>query len=230
MSRSSRALAALVTVLFISVLVFAAQGLYTAQRGKGSWPMKSLTAMAATGDLAPYSAASGGLYLVSKGDTLWNIARSYGITVSDLKNHNRLVDDLIVPGQPLRIPAPERQEDLSETDIFWLVRVISAESRGEPLLGQVAVGAVVLNRVRSEQFPNDIKGVVFQKNQFSVVDDGSIYRAPVSSAYTAARLALRGCDPTNGSLYFYNPRLVSSTNWIRSRTAVTTIGRHLFAN
>ncbi|ANF97900.1 cell wall hydrolase [Paenibacillus bovis] len=110
-----------------------------------------------------------------------------------------------------------------------LAHVIYGEARGESFRGQVAVGAVVLNRVQSGQFPNTIWEVVMQPGQFTAVADGQYYLKPNQSAYNAARQALRGVDPTNGSLYYYNPRIATS-QWSMRRPAVITVGQHIFTN
>ena len=112
-------------------------------------------------------------------------------------------------------------------DVYLLAQCIYSESRGEPYKGQVAVGAVVLNRVKSSAFPNSISGVVYQKGAFSAVDDGQINLTPNDSALKAARDAMNGWDPTGGCLYYYNPAKTSN-RWIRSRPVVLRIGNHVF--
>ena len=112
-------------------------------------------------------------------------------------------------------------------DVYLLAQCIYSESRGEPYKGQVAVGAVVLNRVKSSAFPNSISGVVYQKGAFSAVDDGQINLTPNDSALKAARDAMNGWDPTGGCLYYYNPAKTSN-RWIRSRPIVVRIGNHVF--
>jgi len=112
-------------------------------------------------------------------------------------------------------------------DVYLLAQCIYSESRGEPYKGQVAVGAVVLNRVKSSAFPNSISGVVYQKGAFSAVDDGQINLTPNDTALKAAKDAMNGWDPTGGCLYYYNP--AKTTNrWIRSRPVVVRIGDHVF--
>ncbi|NLM37721.1 MAG: hypothetical protein GX202_06310 [Firmicutes bacterium] len=113
-------------------------------------------------------------------------------------------------------------------DLDLLARVIYAEARGEPLEGQVAVGAVLINRVRNPRFPNDLWSIVFKKGEFCTVRDGQVWLQPNATAYRAARLAKAGWDPTNGALYFYNPSKTTS-KWIWSRTVTARIGRHVFA-
>ena len=114
------------------------------------------------------------------------------------------------------------------SDVELLARLIHGEARGEPYIGQVAVAAVVLNRVRSASFPNTISGVIFQQGAFDAVWDGQFDLEPSANAYRAARDALNGWDPTNGCLYYYNP--VTATNeWIWTRQVQLSIGRHDFA-
>ena len=109
-----------------------------------------------------------------------------------------------------------------------LARLIHGEARGEPYVGQVAVGAVVLNRVRDSRFPNTIAGVIYQPGAFDVVDDGQINLEPNATAIKAARDALNGWDPTYGCVYYYNPATATSS-WIWSRRIVLKIGKHNFA-
>ena len=109
-----------------------------------------------------------------------------------------------------------------------LAKLVYAEARGETYKGQVAVAAVVLNRVASSEFPNTISGVIYQKNAFSCVNNGSINSTPDSSCIKAALDALNGWDPTGGCLYFYNPSKTDD-KWIRTRTVTTVIGNHHFA-
>ena len=116
----------------------------------------------------------------------------------------------------------------SSSDVYLLARTIYAEGRGEPYTGQVAIGAVVLNRVRSRQFPNTVSGVVYQKHAFTAVTDGQINLTPNETAMRAARDAINGWDPTGGALYYYNPAVATSA-WIFDRQTVTVIGKHVFA-
>ena len=118
---------------------------------------------------------------------------------------------------------------VSNADLELLARIISAEARGEPYIGQVAVGAVVLNRVESSSFPDSISGVVYQPGAFTAITDGQINEAVTDSARRAARDALNGSDHTGGALYYYNPDKTSN-RWIRSRPVITRIGQHLFCS
>lgn len=115
----------------------------------------------------------------------------------------------------------------SNSEYNLLARIISAEARGEPYMGQVAVGAVVLNRVEHPSFPSTITGVIYQKGAFSCLTDGQFDKAVSDSAYKAARDALNGMDPSGGAIYYFNPSTATSS-WIWSRTHIITIGKHRF--
>ncbi len=115
----------------------------------------------------------------------------------------------------------------SNSEYNLLARIISAEARGEPYMGQVAVGAVVLNRVEHPSFPSTITGVIYQKGAFSCLTDGQFDKAVSDSAYKAARDALNGMDPSGGAIYYFNPSTATSS-WIWSRPHIITIGKHRF--
>lgn len=117
----------------------------------------------------------------------------------------------------------------SSGDLDLLARLISAEARGEPYTGQVAVGAVVLNRVKHASFPNSISGVVYQSGAFSCMYDGQFNQPVAESAYRAAREALNGYDPSYGAIYYFNPATATSA-WIWSRPHIVTIGKHRFCS
>lgn len=115
-----------------------------------------------------------------------------------------------------------------ESELSLLARLVSGEARGEPYIGQVAVAAVVLNRVRSDDFPDTISGVIFQPGAFDAVWDGQFDMTPTDSALRAARDAMNGWDPSGGCTYYYNPATATS-EWIWTREVQLTIGRHAFA-
>lgn len=121
------------------------------------------------------------------------------------------------------------RQSFSESDLDLLARVVRAEAQGEPYDGQVAVAAVILNRVNHPEFPNTIPGVVYEPLAFSVVANGQVNKPADESARQAAHCALNGLDPSGGALYFYNPAKTKST-WIRSRAVIKTIGDHIFAS
>ncbi len=118
---------------------------------------------------------------------------------------------------------------LSQSDIELLAQIVHAESKGEPYTGKVAVASVVLNRVVSPGFPDTVEGVVKQKNAFSCVINGQINVVPNSDSYNAVKDAIRGIDPTNQALYFYNPK-IATCNWMKnvSKKNVKSIGQHVF--
>ena len=116
----------------------------------------------------------------------------------------------------------------TSSDLYLMAKAIYAEGRGESYTGQVAIGAVIVNRVKSPQFPNTVAGVIYQKGAFTAVDDGQINLEPNQTAYNAARDAMNGWDPTYGCLYYYNPAVATSA-WIFERQTVTVIGKHVFA-
>ena len=116
---------------------------------------------------------------------------------------------------------------LSENDLKIMANAVYGESRGEPFEGQVAVAAVILNRVKSPSFPNTPSGVIFQPGAFTAVADGQIYLEPNEQARKAVQQALNGWDPSGGCLYYFNPKTATS-KWIWSRPQVKTIGEHIF--
>jgi N-acetylmuramoyl-L-alanine amidase len=117
----------------------------------------------------------------------------------------------------------------TESNIYLLARIISAEARGEPYTGQVAVGAVILNRIEHPSFPDTLSGVIYQNGAFTAIVDGQFDEPIADSAYSAARDALNGWDPTNGCVYYYNPSKTSNS-FMWSRETVMTIGSHRFCN
>lgn len=114
-----------------------------------------------------------------------------------------------------------------DNDLYLLAKVISAEARGEPYIGQVAVGAVILNRIKHPSFPNTLAGVVYQPGAFTCMTDGQINEPIADSAYRAAKDAMNGSDPSGGAIYYFNPATATSA-WIRSRPLITVIGNHRF--
>ena len=115
----------------------------------------------------------------------------------------------------------------NSSDVNLLAKVVYGEARGEPYEGQVAVAAVVLNRVKSSSFPNTIAGVVYESGAFTAVSDGQINLTPNQTAYNAARDALNGWDPSYGAIYYFNPSTATNA-WIWSRPHIITIGKHRF--
>lgn len=148
---------------------------------------------------------------------------------------NSLTVDGIAGAQTLRAlgmstgssSAASSSSSSTSNDAYLLARLVYGEARGEPYKGQVAVAAVVLNRVESSSFPNSIAGVIYQSGAFSVVADGQINLSPDETAIKAAKDAMNGWDPTNGCLYYYNPQKTSN-RWMLSKPVALTIGEHVF--
>lgn len=185
---------------------------------------------------APASAHT--VYRVRRGDSLWKISRRFGTTVTALRQANGEWDNLIYPGQRLVIPSgrdtagsgqAKGRVQLSPRDRDLLARVVTAEAGGEPYKGQVAVAAVILNRVKSPLFPDTVRGVVMQGRgrQFESVLIGTAFGKPTATAYRAVRDAERGWDPTGGALFFFNPAKTKN-KFLWGRPHAVTIGRHRF--
>ncbi|MDP4133108.1 MAG: spore cortex-lytic enzyme [Bacillota bacterium] len=127
------------------------------------------------------------------------------------------------------IGLPTGSTDSSNTNVNLLAMLINGEARGEPYEGQVAVGAVILNRTRHPSFPGTIAGVIYQPGAFTAIQDGQIHAMMEANSLRAAKDALNGWDPSGGAIYYYNPN-TATNKWIRSRPIVTVIGSHIFCN
>ena len=132
-------------------------------------------------------------------------------------------------GRPRTATASRGNLNFSRQDIYDLARIVNGEARGESFTGQVAVAAVVLNRLQSGQFGNTLQDVIFQPWAFTAVNDKQFYLEPNASSYQAVQAALSGSDPSGGALYYWNPRTATS-KWIWSRPIINQIGQHVFAN
>jgi N-acetylmuramoyl-L-alanine amidase len=122
-----------------------------------------------------------------------------------------------------------KQVSVNQDELDMMARMIFAEARGESYEGQVAVGAVIMNRLKSSLFPKSIAGVLFQPGAFSSIDDGQYWLTPNDTAYKAAIDAVKGWDPTGGALYYFNPNTATSS-WIWTRPQLITIGNHIFTD
>lgn len=184
------------------------------------------------------------VYTVKSGDTLYLIAKKYNIPISDLRKANNKWNDIIIPGQKLLLPGIKPAETSSsassgsktviaykDSEVDLLARLIAAEATGEPYEAMVGVGAVVVNRVKSPDWPSSISDVINHVTggyyQFSPVQNGSIKSSPTDASLRAAWAALYGSDPSNGALFYFDN---SSTNqWIRSKPVTARIGTMIFA-
>lgn len=143
------------------------------------------------------------------------------------------VDGVVGPQTYDALPNSDRlptRGQYSWDDVMFLARVIHAEARGESFKGQVAVGAVILNRVDHGKFPDTIRDVILQEGQFCTLSDGQIHLYPSKIAIEAAKAAITGYDPSKGALFFYNPRTAAKGSWVSKRPVITQIGEHVFAH
>lgn len=169
-----------------------------------------------------YNGAIDGIYGTQTKNAVLYFQRKNGLTADGIAGPKTL--------SAIGLPTGESGGSVggySSNDVNLLARVISAEARGEPYEGQVAVGAVILNRIQHPSFPNTLAGVIYQPGAFSCIDDGGINAAVADSAYKAARDAINGWDPSGGAIYYYNPAKATSS-WIWSRPVLVVIGEHRF--
>lgn len=236
----------LIVAISLMVSVLASAGSYTVRSGDTLWIIASRlgTSVATLQRLNPSigtmiypgqtintpssGSSSSSTVTVQRGDTLWKIATRYNTTVSSIRSLNGLSSDVIYPGQTLKIKSSSGNYKPSiDTDL--LARLVHAEAQGEPYEGQVAVAAVVLNRVNDSRYPNTLEGVVYEKYAFEPVSNGTIYNPASSTAFKAAQDAINGWDPSYNSIFFYNPDKLKGWNWIQTRPIVRRIGNHVFA-
>lgn len=165
-------------------------------------------------------------YYTGKVDGIYGTATKNAVI--KFQKNNGLTPDGIAGAKTLKaLGISNSHGGYNSADYELLARIISAEARGESYQGQVAVGAVVLNRVEHPSFPDTLSGVVYQKGAFSCLNDGQFYEPVADSAYSAASDAINGIDPSGGAIYYYNPEK-STNKWIFSREVITTIGKHRF--
>lgn len=174
-------------------------------------------------------------YHVSRNDTLYDLARDLNTSIGVIMALNDMDSSIIRYGDVIYLPlhnlTPRQAlaKVTDDQDVEILARAIFGEARGEPFIGQVAVGAVIINRVLHPDFPDTFRDVIYQPGQFSAVDDGQINLTPNNTAFEAANTALKGEDPTMGSLYYYNPKTAAHQWWFETRRSTVTIGDHAFA-
>lgn len=183
-------------------------------------------------------------YTVQNGDSLYLISKKYGIRLYDLRKANNQWNDMIYPGQVLNLPgkvlsngtttpsstASKPVINYTESDLDLLARLITAEAQDQPYNAQVGVASVVINRIKSSEFPNTISSVIYQKNdkyyQFTPVENGWINKPATSTAKKAAKEALYGADPSKNALYYFDD---SATNkWLWSKPITARIGNMVF--
>lgn len=172
-------------------------------------------------ELGLYSGSVDGVYGTATQKAVRQFQKNCGLTVDGIAGPKTLLYLGLGSG------TSSSAGGYSSNDIYLLAKIIAAEARGESYVGQVAVGAVVLNRVQHSSFPDTISGVVYQAGAFSAVRDSNWNVAPDATSQKAARDAINGWDPTGGAIYYYNPAKTNN-RWIRTRPVITTIGRHVF--
>ena len=167
-----------------------------------------------------YNGNIDGIYGSQTQEAVRYFQRKNGLTVDGIAGPKTLV--------AMGITSSSSSSSSSNTsNVNLLARLIYGEARGEPYAGQVAVGAVVMNRVKSSSFPNSISGVIYQSGAFDAVSDGQINLTPDATAKKAAQDAINGWDPSYGAIYYFNPS-TATNKWIWSRPMTVTIGRHRF--
>ena len=195
-------------------------------------PVKSYSAVGSRGtevrniqqrlrDWGYYNGSIDGIYETKTKNAVIAFQKKNGVTADGICGDKTL--------ELIGLPTGTDKASYSSSDFQLLARLISAEARGEPYSGQVAVGSVVLNRVEHPSFPNSISGVIYQSGAFSCLYDGQFDKPISDSAYSAARDALNGMDPSGGAIYYFNPNTATS-KWIWSRPLITTIGNHRFCS
>ncbi|MBR6567969.1 MAG: spore cortex-lytic enzyme [Clostridia bacterium] len=170
-------------------------------------------------ELGYYKGSVDGIYGTGTQKAVKSFQKNCGITADGIAGPKTL--------KYLGLSSSSDSSAYSSSDINLLAKLIAAEARGESYTGQVAVGAVVLNRVSHSSFPDTIAGVIYQKGAFSCVNDSNWSVAPNSTSLKAARDCINGWDPSGGAIYYYNPAKTSNA-FMHSRPVITTIGRHVF--
>lgn len=222
---------ALALLFAVNILIISlAQSADAVTYGRGSYGETVKSIQTRLKDWGYYSAEADGVYGSRTEAAVKKFQKANGLTVDGRAGPQTL--------EALGLPTGEAAASGSsgsgsgatgDADLDLLARVISAEARGEPYAGQVAVGAVILNRIEHPSFPNTISGVVYQSGAFTCVTDGQINEPVAESAYRAARDALNGSDPCGGAIYYFNPATATSS-WIWSRPLITVIGKHRFCS
>ena len=211
----------LIVVLSVSIFVFWTQETYALSKygSRGNEVTQIQTKLKRWGY---YTGSVDGIYGSKTVEAVKYFQRKNGLTVDGIAGTNTL--------RAMGITSSNSTGTTnSSSDLNLLSKIVYGEARGEPYAGQVAVAAVVLNRVKSASFPNTIAGVIYQKGAFDAVSDGQINLAPNSTAKKAAQDAMNGWDPSYGAIYYFNPNTATS-KWIWSRPVTVTIGNHRFCN
>ncbi len=202
-----------VTALLIITLLFVSASAATYTLGSRGEEVKKL--QQALNDNG-YPVAVDGIYGVNTKNAVMEFQRNNGLKV-----------DGIAGSETLKKLNIKSEGTVTDSDIYLLAKCVYGEARGEVYLGKVAVAAVILNRVDDPSFPNSVSGVIYQPGAFDAVSDGQINLSPDEECIRAARDAFGGWDPTNGCLYYYNPR-TATNKWMLSKEVTLTVGNHSF--
>ncbi|MBW5469634.1 spore cortex-lytic enzyme [Brevibacillus formosus] len=211
---SKKAVTTLLAAFMAVAFIFPADSLAATQIQRGSvngdvWDLQYRLQM-----LGYYNGNMDGIYGANTTKAVRQFQKAYGLRIDGITGPNtwRVL----------------RKVSVNKAEMQMLAQLVYSEARGEPYEGQVAVAAVALNRIQSKKFPNTLAGVIFEPLAFTAVDDGQFWMTPNKTAYQAAWDAVRGWDPTNNSLYYFNP-VTATSKWIWSRPQVKKIGKHIFA-
>ncbi|GEC89035.1 spore cortex-lytic enzyme [Brevibacillus brevis] len=211
---SKKAVTTLLAAFMAVAFIFPADSLAATQIQPGSvngdvWDLQYRLQM-----LGYYNGKMDGIYGANTAKAVRQFQKAYGLRIDGITGPNtwRVL----------------KKVSVNKAEMQMLAQLVYSEARGEPYEGQVAVAAVALNRIQSKKFPNTLAGVIFEPLAFTAVDDGQFWMTPNKTAYQAAWDAVRGWDPTNNSLYYFNP-VTATSKWIWSRPQVKKIGKHIFA-
>ncbi|MDC0760077.1 spore cortex-lytic enzyme [Brevibacillus sp. AG] len=211
---SKKAVLTLLAAFMAVAFIFPADSLAATQIQRGSvngdvWDLQYRLQM-----LGYYKGKLDGIYGANTTKAVRQFQKAYGLSIDGITGPNTW--------------RALKKVSVNKAEMQMLAQLVYSEARGEPYEGQVAVAAVALNRVQSKNFPNTLAGVIFEPLAFTAVDDGQFWMTPNKTAYRAAWDAVRGWDPTNNSIYYFNP-VTATSKWIWSRTQVKKIGKHIFA-
>lgn len=215
-----RLIFALVLLFLVNIIIITmAQRAEAAVWQQGSTGETVRTIQTKLKDWGYYSGAVDGIFGSATTAAVKKFQQKSGLTADGIVGQQTLT--------ALGMPNGTGNATTQSNTVALLAKVISAEARGEPYAGQVAIGAVILNRVEHPAFPNTIAGVIYQPGAFTCITDGQINQPVSDSAYSAAKESLNGSDPSGGAIYYFNPSTATSA-WIWSRPLIKVIGTHRF--
>lgn len=218
-SNTFKFISAFIIIMIIALITQSFSVLSLSKYGSSGSEVRSIQTRLT--ELGYFSGKIDGIFGNQTKNAVIKFQKDYGLTADGIVGSNTL--------KALRLKSQSSTSQFTQSEISLLARIISAESRGEPYTGQVAVGAVILNRIDHPSFPNTLAGVIYQPGAFSCINDGQVNEAVSESAKRAAQDAINGWDPSGGAIYYYNPAK-STSKWIFSRPVICTIGSHRFCS